>query len=383
MKILTVCSSWRVFGAETVTLKMLEGFKERGHDLLAVTSVWTDGDFSRRLQAIGVDEEVMPFGALVASLKLEYIRWTLNCLVRLPTLWWKWLRTVRRFQPDIIIFTSCKQALLLLPWLKRKPSVLIEHAELAPTFLIRWLYRHLHRRLACFVAVSQFMRSCYVRLGISSVRMHVIENGLSLRNGSMNESTINDGLKSASTARIGIVGRIVPTKGFDSMIRAAELLRERGLSFEVRAFGVGSSDYEAFLRRQVSEANLSAVWMWLGYEPSQEKIYQDIDICVVPSVKSESFGMVAVEAQAYERPVIATRIGALPETVHDGITGLLIDPDCPQQLADKIEYLMSNPAIAIEMGKAGRQRVLTKFTVKRMIRDFEDLFSRLLRAPTI
>ena len=61
MRILSVCSNYRVFGAETITLKMLEGFKLRGHEQVAVTSYQTDGEFGRRLAGLGIREEIMPF----------------------------------------------------------------------------------------------------------------------------------------------------------------------------------------------------------------------------------------------------------------------------------------------------------------------------------
>ena len=60
MRILTVCTSTNVFGAEIITLKMLEGFARAGHEQLAVTSTWTDGEFNRRLTKIAVPERRLP-----------------------------------------------------------------------------------------------------------------------------------------------------------------------------------------------------------------------------------------------------------------------------------------------------------------------------------
>lgn len=374
MKILIVCSSWRVFGAETITLKMLEGLKERGHQLLAVTSKWTDGDFSGRLMTIGVREEVMPFGAVVASLRPKYIRWTVSCLIRLPILWWNWLRVTRQFQPDVVVFTSSKQAMLLLPWLGKQRAILVEHAELTPTTLIRWLYRRLNFKISSFVAVSHFMEAFYAKLGVPPERVVLVVNGLCAE-GEL-ETKIRNGRSHnlRMPTRIGIVGRVAPTKGVEVLLQAAGLLLQRGVKFEIKMFGRGSPEYEAELRQRIAEGNLSSVWSWVGYEPDQSQIYPAIDICVVPSISSESFGMVAVEAQAFERPVIATSLGALPETVEEGVTGFLVDPNSPGQLAERIEFLISNPGISKRMGRAGRERVVTHFSVKRMTDDFEHLF---------
>src|SRR5437667_196053 len=131
MRILSVCSNYRVFGAETITLKMLEGFKQNGHEQLAVTSPHTDGEFSRRLVGLGIREEIIPFGAIV--LQLRYCKWTAYTLTRLPVLWWRWLQVLRAFRPDIVIFTGSRQCMLLYPWLGRQPSFLIEYTNLEPS----------------------------------------------------------------------------------------------------------------------------------------------------------------------------------------------------------------------------------------------------------
>src|SRR5436309_1044783 len=116
MRILTVCSSTKVFGAETVTLRLLEGFAENGHQLLAVTTKWTDGEFSRRLNHLGIRDIRMPIGAFAKPTSLRSITWTMNALIRLPHLWLKWSRTMRQFRPDVILFTSARQAVWLYPW---------------------------------------------------------------------------------------------------------------------------------------------------------------------------------------------------------------------------------------------------------------------------
>ncbi|PYK74034.1 MAG: hypothetical protein DME42_05370 [Verrucomicrobia bacterium] len=86
MRILTVCTSTNVFGAEVVTLKMLDGFQRAGHEQLAITSIWTDGEFNRRLALLGVREVRLPFGAFSKRIAFRPLWWTLNTVVRLPWL---------------------------------------------------------------------------------------------------------------------------------------------------------------------------------------------------------------------------------------------------------------------------------------------------------
>src|SRR6266478_5283385 len=113
MRILTVCTSWRVFGAEVMSLNLLEAFKGRGHEQQAVTSIWTDGDFSRRLSALGIGETKLPLGALSVSLSWRPMLWTAEMLARIPWVWLAWTKLLREFRPDVVVLTNPKQALLL------------------------------------------------------------------------------------------------------------------------------------------------------------------------------------------------------------------------------------------------------------------------------
>src|ERR1035441_9032902 len=177
MRILTVCSNWRVFGAETITLKMLEGFKRCGHEQMAVASTWSDGEFSLRLRSIGIPEALMPLAAVALPKSLRMIKYTLHTSIYLPILWWRWHQVMHAFKPDIVIWTSTKQALLLLPWLDKTPSFVVEHTNVQPSRGNAWLYGILGRKLSGFVAVSEFMRGHLERVGAPPGKISVVRNG--------------------------------------------------------------------------------------------------------------------------------------------------------------------------------------------------------------
>jgi glycosyltransferase involved in cell wall biosynthesis len=380
---LVVCTSWRVFGAETITLRLLEGLKARGHALQAVTSTWTDGAFGRRLATLGVAEVVMPFGALVASLKPRYVGWTLTMVSRLPQLWWQWRRTLQRFRPAVILWTSSRQPFLLLPVLDRTPSVLMEFTGVSPTRKMRWLYGRLARRVHQFVAVSDFMRGRLVGLGAPQETVCVIKSGAFFeREREMTDCMPEARIGQDGPAVLGIVGQISPQKGHEDLIEAVRLLKARGFPVRVRVFGSGDTDYVRRLKQKIAAAGLGDQFEWMGYERDKVKIFGSVDVCVVPSCFGDPFPTVAMEAAAYRRPVVATRDGGLPEIVEDGVTGWLVEVHAPGALADKIEWLVRNPERARAMGVAGRERVFRLFTVEKMTAQFEALFQRLVGTRT-
>ena len=377
MKILSVCSNFRVFGAETITLKMLEGFKQRGHQQLAVTSIWSaDGEFSRRLAVLGIPELQLPLGTITKRVAPRQMWWMANTLAGLPFAWLKWARLLRRFQPDVLVFTSSRLCLLLYPWLDRCPSFLIEYTNIQASRSNWHLYRMLSHKLTKFVAVSDFMRAHLQQCGAPPEKIAVVKSGAfseGQRHIEANHPTALV-LENGQIPRLGIVGQVAPDKGHDCFIEAVGILKERGIEVKVHVFGTGIRDYVSTLKEKIHKKGLAGQWQWMGYERDKAKIFRAIDICVVPSCFGDPFPTVAMEAGVYGLPVVARRAGGLPEIVQDGVTGWLVEPNTPKQLAERIAWLIREPSRAREMGFAGSKRVLECFTVEKMVTEFESLF---------
>ena len=92
----------------------------------------------------------------------------------------------------------------------------------------------------------------------------------------------------------------------------------------------------------------------------------------------ESFGLIYLEAMNYAKPVIGCRAGGIPEVIDDGVSGLLVDPEAPEQLAAAILRLVASPTLLHEYGLAGRQRLLAHFTHVAMAQQFAALYRRVL-----
>lgn len=152
-------------------------------------------------------------------------------------------------------------------------------------------------------------------------------------------------------------GRIVdPTKGFTVLREACEMLYARRQDFEV---------WITHYDREFDSACIKSVgWM----KPSEvASVYQRADVCVVPSVWDEPFGIVAVEAMAAGRPVIASCVGGLQEIVVHGETGFLYDRHDPAALRNYLERLLDDAGLRRAMGAAGRRRVEEHYTWDRVL----------------
>ena len=119
---------------------------------------------------------------------------------------------------------------------------------------------------------------------------------------------------------------------------------------------------------------------FVGYRPMTAAVMRYISVVVVPS-RYEPFGIVAVEAMASGRPVVASAVGGLSEIVADGRTGLLVPPGDPDRLAGALSRLLDLPDVRAAMGSAARQRVAEKFSPQASIQAYAAEYYRVAGRP--
>ena len=106
-------------------------------------------------------------------------------------------------------------------------------------------------------------------------------------------------------------------------------------------------------------------------------IYRSADVVVVPSVYGESFGIVALEAMASGRPVVASRVGGLSEVVVDGETGILVQPGSPRSIAEALLALHQDRSLARKLGLNARRIVVERYSWKRLLSKLLETYERL------
>jgi glycosyltransferase involved in cell wall biosynthesis len=143
-----------------------------------------------------------------------------------------------------------------------------------------------------------------------------------------------------------------------------------------------SSDvsYYETLKNKIDKFNLEDNVSFVGSIPNLElkEFYIESDVFVFPPVWNEPFGIPPVEAMSMGIPVIGTRSGGLNETVENGKTGILVDKNNPEELANAIKSLLSNNKLRSKMGRAGRERVLHYFTYDMLVDELWSFYKKLL-----
>lgn len=176
---------------------------------------------------------------------------------------------------------------------------------------------------------------------------------------------------------VGFVGQIIQRKGVPDLIKAMPDVVARVP--DVVFLFAGEGKLESLLKSRVRELGLDAHAVVAGFRGDVPALMKAIDVLVLPSVV-EGFGYVLIEAMAAGKPVVATRASSIPEIVVHEETGLLVEVHRPDQIADALTVLLSDPARRAEMGRRGREVVLENFTLERMLDRTEAVFAAQVRA---
>jgi colanic acid/amylovoran biosynthesis glycosyltransferase len=228
------------------------------------------------------------------------------------------------------------------------------------------------------VTVSDYNKAYLSRLAPGS-RVVRIYNGIDL------ERFAANGHRHAEPPLVLAVGRLVEKKGFAVLIRACALLRDRRRSF--RCAIVGKGPLEGELCALVTGLGLGDHVELTGPLP-QEKLldlYPQAAVVVAPCVvgsdgNRDGLPTVLIEAMALGIPVVATDVTGIPELVEDGRTGTLAPPADPARLADALERVLDEPAAALTLARAGRERIEQSFDVRRNVARLRSLFEHAVIA---
>jgi glycosyltransferase involved in cell wall biosynthesis len=237
------------------------------------------------------------------------------------------------------------------------------------------------RRAAWLTACSDDLRDRSIALGASRSRSETVPYGVDVARFAPDAEIRRDvraRLRIGNAPLVVAAGRLVRKKGFEYLIGAAETIARRHP--DVRILIAGEGDLAADL--QSKAANRRVVRL-LGRQNHDEvaRLLAAADVVVVPSVHDEAGNVdglpnVALEAMASAAPVVATRVGGLPQAIDDGVTGRLVAEKDPVSLAAAIGELLADRTHARALGEAARRRVERDFGWARTAARFEAAYDR-------
>jgi glycosyltransferase involved in cell wall biosynthesis len=384
IKILRVIARLNMGGPALHVAYLTAGLRERGYDTTLVAGSLARGEDSmafvaegRGVDVVRIDElgrEISPLRDVVATLRLA--------------------RLIRRERPDILHTHTAKAGTVgrvaaLLAGRHRPPIVVhtfhghVLRGYFGPlrSTVFRLLERWLAGHTTALIAVSPQVRDDLVALHVAPPeRFVVIRLGIELgervagaRDGRV-ESRRYLGIPPDRFA-VGWIGRMTAVKRTDDVLVAFKRLREDGVDAVLCMVGDGPDRPQ--LEQRAHELGIVRDTLFLGYQEEVAQFYAAFDALVLPS-SNEGTPVSAIEALAAGRPVVATRVGGVPDVVEEGKDGFLVEPGATEELADRLAQLAADPELRGRMGRAGRDRVLPRYAVHRLVDDVDRLYRSLL-----
>jgi sugar transferase (PEP-CTERM/EpsH1 system associated) len=271
---------------------------------------------------------------------------------------------------------------LIAAKLARVPIMI--HGEHGTVFFNKFRRRRAYRMAAHFtnqiLTVSGELSKLLVnQVGISPEKVKVIINGVDTnkfrpkfadRNRLRNMLGLN-----GDEVVIGSVGRLAPIKDYPTFLRAfACVLRQYTNVFGVL---VGDGPLRAELEKQANELGIASRFRFLGERDDVFAWLNAFDVFVLPSLH-EGISNTILEAMATKLPIVATRVGGNPEIVHDKVNGLLVPSQNEEALAEALIQFIQNEALRYQFGEASLARVMSDFSLQRMVKEYEELYLQLV-----
>ena len=253
------------------------------------------------------------------------------------------------------------------------------------TAFFRQVERNLARSSDVLVAVSPEVRDELVAHGIAPTeKFTVIRLGIPLEERLGDETADLDyrhlyGIP-VDAFVVGWVGRMTGVKDTGAVLEIVRAARERGIDAVLCMVGDGP-DRER-LEQLAHDLGIARSTYFVGYQEDVAGYYRLFDAFLLPSV-NEGTPVSAIEALASGTPVVATRVGGVPDVVRDGSDGFLVEPGDTDAAAERLAELALDPDLRARLGESGRAYVRTRYSVDRLVDDVDRLYRALLAAKGI
>jgi glycosyltransferase involved in cell wall biosynthesis len=224
-------------------------------------------------------------------------------------------------------------------------------------------------RVAGVVGISEYVRArAQRRFGLPPGRSVTIHNGVDVL-----RFRPRDAERRPGPLRVVVVANLIPEKGVGVLLEAIGRLREVELSLDV----IGDGPEHGILEARAQALGVADRVRFVGLRDDVPELLREADVAVHPARWQEALGNTVLEAMATGIPLVASRVGGIPELLADGSEGLLVTPGEPEPLAAALRRLAGDPSLRARLGAAARARVLREFTLERSVQRHLDLCERL------
>lgn len=243
----------------------------------------------------------------------------------------------------------------------------------------RWLYSNVD----FIVTVAEWVKRNVMELGVPEQKIRAIPDGRVLAGfqASFDQRATRQslGLRQGQPA-VGMVGLLIPWKGHRVFMEAARIVGTRYPDCKLLIVGKAPECYKKYeqeLKQQAAEYGLGNL-VFTGHRDDVADVMRVLDVIVHASVEPDPYPNVVIEAMAAGRAVIASKLGGPLEMVEDRKTGVLIKPNNPQLLAERICELLENEELRTKLGSAAKKNAFQRWSIEDHVRKIEEIYEMIL-----
>jgi len=291
----------------------------------------------------------------------------------------KVIRLIKRERIDLIYTDSPREGIYAGIAAKIMGKPLVYHARVSDrSRLDKWIYFLSTKIIAVSKASARRFSKGNGGQSAFSKKVKIIYNAIDLTefNPRINGNRIRKEFN-VSDILIGTVGQLIPEKGQKDLLLVVPDILKSYPAVKFVIVGNGNSAYRKELEELSRSLSIAANVIFTGFREDLPAIMAAIDIFVL-FTSNEGLCRTIIEAMASEKPVITTSVGGNPETVTDGLNGILVPPDNPRRLAEVIGELIKDKDKRVKMGVAARKRTEELFDIAENIRRIEHVYEELL-----
>ncbi len=387
MKVLAITSvGYEAGGAETILVKINTYLLARGYIIKTLTS------------DLGTDKEHFndyTFKNISSTGPLKLFFFLFN-----PSSFLILKRVLKEYKPDLIhlhVMHEITPSVLFL--LKKYPTVMTLHgAETFLSKLVLWklkpenfkhhvydkkdlnivgklTYRYFNTIQKLFYKIA--LKNVDIFIAPSKYFQNIAKNDVSPIIHLSNFIQLRKFHELKNNYNLLFVGRLEKIKGVEFLIQAIDVIIKVFPQTTLTIIGDGRSKTDLFnLTKKLRLEKYIQFRGWVEHK-DLDAYYEKASIVVVPSISAEAFGLVILEAMSVGRPVVGTKVGGIPEIIDDEINGYLVEPNNPEQIADKVIKLFQQEILLTELGRNARKKA-EEFNVEKYMENLEKVYEEIM-----
>jgi glycosyltransferase involved in cell wall biosynthesis len=380
-KVIRVIARLNVGGPAIHVILLTDGLNSGRYETLLVSGKEgpSEGDMFHLAREKGVNPVI-----------LSNLGRDLNPIHDLSTLW-QLYSLFRREKPDIVHTHTAKAGTVgrLAARLAGVPVIVhtfhghVLHGSFGPlkTHFFRKVEQLLARCSSAIIAVSEQCRQDLLAYGISTPEhIQMIPLGLELDRFRVRDPAVRAALRQEwgippEAFLTGMIARMVPIKRHEDLFRAIALVLP---AFPDAWFAViGDGELRPPLEALARELGIAHRVVFTGFRNDTPAVYQALDLTALTSA-NEGLPVTVIESLSAGKPVVATRVGGVPELIQDGETGFIVQPNDPASIAEGLKKALANPGLTRNMGIEAQEMTIERYSSRRLLRDIEALYAQLL-----